>query len=232
MSVNDYVLARGIQDTRSTVELWQRNPLPVVRTWFLGALAIALLVLFGVWAVAALSTPDPTYIYITGVAFPADLEDVARTIGRNLLVLAFHATACVAGFIAGSSIPLSAERRTGFSRRLHERAGQIAIGLVVAVTIFSLTSQIYILGGTGATAAAQFGITPAELTLTLLPHALLELVAIFLPLAAWMSFSRRGEWEKLLAATGVTVAIALPMLLVASMIEAYLWPRILEAAVT
>ncbi len=153
-------------------------------------------------------------------------------LGRNLLVLAFHATACVAGFIAGSSIPLAAEQRTGFSRRLHSEAGRIAIGLVVAVTLFSLSSQVYILGGAGATIAAQIDISPTVLTLTLLPHALLELVAIFLPLAAWLAYSRRREWERLLAATVVTVLVALPMLIVASMIEAYVWPRILEAVVT
>ena len=34
-------------------------------------------------------------------------------LGRNSLVLALHAFACVAGFIAGGALPLSAERRTG-----------------------------------------------------------------------------------------------------------------------
>ena len=33
------------------------------------------------------------------------------------------------------------------------------------------------------------------------PHAIPELVALFLPLAAWIIASRRGEWEQLLAAT-------------------------------
>jgi len=37
------------------------------------------------------------------------------------------------------------------------------------------------------------------------PHAILELIALFLPLAAWIIASRRGEWEQLLAATVVTV---------------------------
>ena len=37
--------------------------------------------------------------------------------------------------------------------------------------------------------------------LTLLPHALPELFALFLPLAAWIIASRRGRWDELLAAT-------------------------------
>ena len=65
--------------------------------------------------------------------------------------------------------------------------------------------------------------------LTALPHALLELTAVFLPLAAWTIASRKGEWDQLLAATVVTVAIAIPMLLVAATWEVYVWPHILPA---
>ncbi len=63
----------------------------------------------------------------------------------------------------------------------------------------------------------------------MLPHALLELTAVFLPLAAWLIASRRDEWEELLAATFVTVALALPMLLVAALVELTIWPLLLEA---
>ncbi len=64
--------------------------------------------------------------------------------------------------------------------------------------------------------------------MVLLPHALIELTALFLPLAAWIIASRRGEWDQLLAATVVTVAIALPMLLVAALIEVYVSPHVLS----
>ena len=74
---------------------------------------------------------------------------------RNSLVLALHAFACVAGFIAGSSLPLSAARRKGFSRWVHEKARPIAFGWVIAVTCFSLATQSYVLGSTGATLAFQ-----------------------------------------------------------------------------
>ena len=50
------------------------------------------------------------------------------------------------------------------------------------------------------------------LLLGVLPHAIPELIALFLPLAAWIIASRRGEWDQLLAATFVTVAIAVPVL--------------------
>ena len=63
----------------------------------------------------------------------------------------------------------------------------------------------------------------------MLPHALLELTALFLPLAAWLIASRRGEWNQLLAATFVTVLLAVPTLVLAATLEVYVWPHILEA---
>jgi hypothetical protein len=67
------------------------------------------------------------------------------------------------------------------------------------------------------------------LILTLLPHALPELVALFLPLAAWTIASRRGEWHDLLAATFATVAVAIPVLVAAATWETYVWSHILTA---
>ena len=87
------------------------------------------------------------------LATPAP-ADVAAVLGRNSLVLALHATACVAGFIAGSSLRHAAAQRTGFSRVVHEKAGPVAIAFVVAATCFSLTTQAYVLGSTASTLVA------------------------------------------------------------------------------
>ena len=67
---------------------------------------------------------------------------------------------------------------------------------------------------------------PALLLLGVLPHAVPELIALFLPLAAWILASRKGQWEQLLAATLVTVAIAVPVLVVAAFIEVYVSPHL------
>jgi uncharacterized membrane protein SpoIIM required for sporulation len=61
-----------------------------------------------------------------------------------------------------------------------------------------------------------------------LPHALPELFALFLPLAAWMIASRRDDWHELLAATLVTVAIAVPILLAAGAVEVWVSPHLLH----
>jgi uncharacterized membrane protein SpoIIM required for sporulation len=137
--------------------------------------------------------------------------------------------ACVAGFIAGSSVPQLAAERTGLSRRVHERAGPLAIGFVVCATAFSLSTQAYVLGQAASTLSSQFGMSPALLLVGLLPHALPELTALFLPLAAWVIASRRRRWDELLAATVMTVAIAIPVLIGSAFVELYLSPRLIVA---
>ena len=132
---------------------------------------------------------------------------------RNLLVLALHAMACVARLhrrLLGADPGRAAPRRRAL---VHERGGRFAIVFVVAATTFSLSAQSIVLGGEPASVAHALHTTPGALLLGVLPHAVIELTALFLPLAAWIIASRRGEWDQLLAATMVTVAIALPMLL-------------------
>jgi uncharacterized membrane protein SpoIIM required for sporulation len=100
---------------------------------------------------------------------------------------------------------------------------------VIAVTCFSLFTQTIALGLVGSTIAWDLRISMPLLVITALPHALLELTAVFLPLAAWTIASRKGEWDQLLAATVVTVAMAIPMLVVAATWEVYVWPELLQA---
>lgn len=227
--VNDLVLVQGMRDTRGALERWNLDPWPVLRVWVGGALIVAAALLASVWAIAALSPVDLTHLGIPGVTEDPGPADVGRILFRNSLVLALHAFACVAGFIAGSSLVLSAEHRSGLSRIVHEKARPIAFAWVGLVTCFSLVTQAYALGLTGAQLAGQLGISPAALVLTTLPHAVPELVALFLPLAAWTIASRRGEWHDLLAATFATVAIAIPMLVVAATWEIYVWPHLVAA---
>jgi len=226
---NQHVFSHGMQDTRDTLEAWNGHPWAVLRGWLALSLAIALSLLGAVWVVAGLLTPDISPIHLPGLTEPQDPGDLLPILWRNSLVLALHATACVAGFIAGASMPIAAAQRSGLSRWVHVKAGQFAILFVAAVTLFSLLTQSLYLGFQGATVSSQLDISRAVLILTVLPHAIPELTALFLPLAAWLIASRRGEWNQLLAATFLTVAIAIPTLVVAATIEVYVWPHILEA---
>jgi hypothetical protein len=231
MGVNDLVLVQGIRDTRETLEAWGRRPWAVLGSWLIWSVVIAAALLVSIYVVARLSQPDLTGFSVLGVHRDGSVRDVAIVLYRNSLVLALHAMACVAGFIAGSVLPLSAAHRDGLWRWVHEKAGPLAIAFVVCATSFSLMTQAYVLGGNASTISAQLGISPATLLAAYLPHAFFELVAIFLPLAAWLIASRRGSWDQLLAATFVTVGIAAPVLVAAASVEVYLSPLLLAALV-
>jgi hypothetical protein len=228
-AANQHVFSHGMRDTRETFEVWNGRPWSVLRGWVALSLAIAVALLTAVWFVAGTLTPDITPIHLPGLTESSNPGDLLPILWRNSLVLALHACACVAGFIAGASMPIAAAERTGFSRWVHVKAGELAILFVAAVTLFSLMTQALYLGFQGATLAYQLHISRLELILSVLPHAIPELTALFLPLAAWLIASRRGQWNQLLAATFITVGLAIPTLLVAATIEVYVWPHILEA---
>jgi hypothetical protein len=147
------------------------------------------------------------------------------------LVLALHAFACVAGFIAGSALPVVAQQHTGVWRRVHDHAGPLAIAFVIGATSFSLLTQAYALGQGASTLSFQLGLSEGALLLGLLAHALPELFALFLPLAAWIIASRRDDWHELLAATLVTTAIALPILVSSAFVEVYVSPELLRSLI-
>ena len=223
-------LAQGMRETRGALERWRGDPGAVLRAWVIGGLGFATGLLTGVLIVAMIVQPDFSPVLIPGISFPIDFEDYFSVIARNGLVLALHAVACVAGFIAGSSLPLQAQHMSGWRRAVHERARPLAFAWVVCVITFSLVTQTFILGSTGSQLAAALDLSPGVLVLTVAPHALVELTAVFLPLAAWTIASRRGEWSDLLAATFATVAVALPMLIVAAAWETLVWPGLIEMA--
>jgi hypothetical protein len=218
-----------VRRTRETLHAWQRTPLRVVGRWVAGSALAAAGLLVAILVVASL---DHGYQQVLSLQPPfavGDLSEVLRILRSNLLVLALHAMACVAGFIAGSSLPLQAEQHRGISRWVHEHGGRIAIAFVIAATTFSLSIQAYVIGHTLAGVSNFLRVSPALLLLGVLPHAILELTALFLPLAAWIIASRKGEWDQLLAATIVTVALALPVLVVAAFIEVYVSPHAFTA---
>jgi hypothetical protein len=226
VDASSYALYHGVRRTRTTLRGWQRRPLPVVGAWVAGSAAAAAGLLAAVLAISELSVGYVQVIQLRPPFAVGDLADVGGVLSHNLLVLALHAMACVAGFIAGSSLPLQAQSKSGVSRWVHEHGGRIAIGFVVCATTFSLSAQAYLLGHTLAGVAHFLRVSPALLLLAVLPHAIPELTALFLPLAAWIIASRRGEWEQLLAATLVTVAIALPVLVACAFFEVYAAPHI------
>lgn len=229
MDPSAYALVHGARRTRETLTGWQQRPWPVLRAWLAGSLAAAIFLLVAIWVIS-LVAPGHGFVSLRRPPFGVGVQgDVVRILGTNMLVLTLHAMACVAGFIAGSSLPLQARYRAGLSQRIHESSRRVAITFVVCATGFSLSLQAYSLGTTVGRVASALHASSALLLLGLLPHALPELVALFLPLAAWIIASRRGEWDQLLAATLVTVAVAVPTLVITALWEVYVAPHVLGA---
>ena len=227
MNAERLAVVRGWADTRAALGRWNAAPSQVLVPWGLISLATALALLTATWAVARLSVADPTPWAFPGITTPADAGAYLGILLRNGLVLALHALACVAGFLARSSLPEVAEGYSGAVRWVHRKAGPAALAFVALATAFSLVTQAAALGAGTATLAAQLGMSPAALLVLLSPHALPELVALFLPLAAWIVAGRAGRWDELLAATVVTVAIAVPVLLATAAIEVWVTPALL-----
>ena len=231
MNAEQMALVQGWGHTKSALREWNARPARVLVPWALWSLAVAVLLLLATWVIAKLSTPDTTRLFFAGVTDSSDFGDYRFVLLRNSLVLALHLLACVAGFIAGSSLPVIAHGYKGWYRKVHEIAKPLAIGFVVCATLFSLTTQAYILGHDAATLAAQWDLTPAQLLGILSLHAVPELTALFLPLAAWTMASRRGDWQDLLAATFFTGAVAIPVLLLAAAVEVWVTPKVILAAI-
>jgi hypothetical protein len=224
ISAEQLAVVRGWEDTRATLRSWRRRPFAVVGPWVAGSLAVSIVLLCSTWLVAGLVTPDPLNFARTGTGTWGDFGFILY---RNGLVLALHAMACVAGFIAGSSLPVAAQGHSGWWGRVHDRAGRLAMAFVAAATAFSLTTQAYALGLAAADLADAHGISPGRLIAGHLLHAIPELCALFLPLAAWFLAGRRGAWHELLAATFMTTAIAVPVLLGAAAVEVWVSPQVL-----
>jgi hypothetical protein len=229
MSTEQLAVVQGWADTRETLKRWNARPATALKPWGIASLGVAVLLLAATYLVATISTPDPSGAAFPGVSRPATMGDFGFVLFRNGLVLALHSMACIAGFMAGSSLPQVAEGYKGVWRKVHEWAGPLAIAFVGAATLFSLFTQAYALGGGASTLAAELHVSPALLIVGILPHALPELFALFLPLAAWTLASRAGRWEELLAATFVTTAIAIPIVVVAAAVETWVSPRLLLA---
>jgi hypothetical protein len=219
MKVEELAVVHGWDDTRAALRRWNRAPGRVLGEWALGSLAVTLLLLAATLWVAQLSLPDPTRYAYPGLTRPARFADFGFLLYRNGLVLGLHAMACVAGFVAGYA--------DAHGKRAHVRAGRYAMAFVGLATMNTLGTQAWALGNSTATLAARLGVSPLHLLVTLAPHAVPELFALFLPLAAWTLAARRGAWNELLAATFATTALAVPLLVIAASIETWVTPGLL-----
>ena len=190
MDASAYAFAHGVRYTRTTLRAWQRHPGAVLGRWFAGSALAAFGLLVAVLVVSVLSVG---YVQIVTLGPPfavGDGADVLNVLGHNLLVLTLHAMACIAGFIAGSSLPLQASSRSGLSRWVHEHGGRIAIVFVcLRDRLLAVDPGLYARPHPRRRRPLP-GSLPGAAPAGVLPHAIGELIALFLPLAAWIIASR------------------------------------------
>ncbi|MBI4898268.1 MAG: stage II sporulation protein M [Actinobacteria bacterium] len=230
-NANNEIFEATMLETRETLARWSKRPLHTIGRWALVALGVAVSMLTAVLLVSHLSYAQYTSS-LPNIMHDPQASDAVRVFIRNSLVLALHAFVCLAGFMAMRALPEQTRYKRGIDRWIHQHAGRFAMVWVTCATIFSITTQTWILGHTVADLSLTLDISQGTLLLTVLPHALIELTAVFLPLAAFLIASRQGHWHELLAATVVTVAVAVPMLVVAAAVEAYVWPSLLNSALS
>src|ERR1700709_844656 len=110
-AVNENVFSHGMQDTRETLDVWREQRWVVLRAWAALSLAIALALLAATWFVAGLAAPGLNAAPLPAAGPPACLDPAlgSRRPAADPRAQRGGArparTACVAGFIAGASMP-------------------------------------------------------------------------------------------------------------------------------
>lgn len=200
--------------------------------WIAISCGVALVLLGLVWLVGALSPADTTRLNIVRLLHVHEewRLEAWHLFRNNLLVLALHAMACMAGFIVHLALtdPVDGEhpRIAAWSRTL----AIVAVAFVPIATILSIATQSWVLGARAATLAEQLHLSVPMVLWTTTTHSLPELAAVFLPLAASMYLIAIGRPDQLLAATVASVVVAIPVIAVAAVVETRVWPGRLESA--
>lgn len=218
----------GSGGIRGALPAWARRSGPLLRASLVPSLAGAVALLAAGLLVARLL---PGYL-TPGAPQPGHsgrLAHAAAILSDSVGVLALHALACAAGFIAGAWLPRLARSYTGWTAVLHRRAGQLIAAFLIDATLFSLSEQAMRMGAQTAGMARALGVSPELLLMALAPHVLPELTVLFLPLAAWRIASRRRSWDALPATAGAIVMLALPVLAACAAWEAYVSPHVIAA---
>jgi hypothetical protein len=162
-----------------------------------------------------------------------DFGDVTYVFRRNLLVLGIHLCACWIGAIIGrrhEPAPGRWGRMGALNRPVPAWMGRAALSYALLVTLLSVVLQATALGRELADESSATSISSIHLLVLVLPHAVPELVAVFLPLGLFLLEARRGRLDRLGPWSLQAAAIAVPVLLCAAVIETYVTPGWIAAA--
>lgn len=210
------------------------------RLWFLVSAGIAALMLTAVTVAAYLLPADPidgsrsrllgSYSRTWDIPFT---QEVFWVFARNGTVLLLHYFCCLVGAIVSREhrpLPERWDRPpfNWFHRPLPKWAADLSLVYAMSATLISIMLQSTALGFVLADISAYSQIAPWQFVVLILPHAVPELIAVFLPLGLFLVQSFRHELKPLQRWSMQSLVIAAPILLMASLIEVGLTPQLIE----
>jgi hypothetical protein len=224
-------IVKGWPDTAATLRAWVRRPLHVLLPWIAVSMSIALALLLLTWWVGSISPPATERPHDLPSMQLVDHDSEWRRVFRNnLTVLALHAAACFAGFVIFIARTDPSDGESIHLERLTRWTARAAVLFVPFATLLSIGTQAWVLGTHAVTLSYWLHVTLRGLLGSTIGHSMPELAAIFLPLAAFMVTTVRRRPQELLAATLVSVAIAVPVIAYAATVEVERWPgRLVQA---
>lgn len=229
MRSEQLAVVAGWHDTRAAFTRWNNDVAGVVRTWMGTSLLVGIALLVATWVVGTWFASGSVATLDT-FAGAADPRHAVGIFTNNLLVLAMHALICVAGYMATTTVAIAADDYAGWLRRVHLLARPVTFAFILVVTWSSFALQALTLGTAAPGVARAYDMEIWQLLLVVTPHAIPELVAVFLPLGAWLVIARRRAWNELFAASILATVVAVPLLAVAAIVEEYVTPLTIAAA--
>ena len=193
MNTENMALVQGWDDTRAALRAGARGPRTSLRPWALGSLAVA----------SAAAARDVGRRQASPLPTPSSSTSRAsrdRPTLRRLRLRALPQLARARAARAAPASPASSPARRCRGRRAATAAS--GAGCTTwparwrspswsAATLFSLATQAWLLGQRPRRSRRAVRRGPGELLAVLSLHAIPELTALFLPLAAWTMASRR-----------------------------------------
>ena len=225
--------------TVALLKSWLHDGGRVAKPWVVLSAAISLSMLVAIYFVAVylLKSQFTNDSYRPLFTTSGDFESVLRLMKANLMVLAIHVLACVAAWLVNVRLDCYLEERISakevndkinegldfVSKRqaLQRSLGRLTMAGVSALIIFSILRQIVYISGELNVASHTLHLSVLTLLARASLHGLFELTAIFLPLAALLLLGRRRQWDQLIAAAALSIILAIPMLLLAAVIETW-----------
>lgn len=213
-------------------------PWSEIRRWFAVSAVITVVMLVGVTITAMIVPADPWEGQFSRLLgddsharpIPAGYE-VMNIFLRNLLVLALHFFACLVGAIIGREhkpLPEKWKKYERFHSEMPKWVADASLAYAMTVTLASIALQTTGLGFVLADLSAYAQLAPWQLTLLVTPHAIPELIGIFLPLALFSIQARKHELRPLNDWAWQSFVIGLPLIFGAALIEVFVSPHLIE----